>query len=181
MEDQRMLEIDVALSESYDELTESFVASNSRKVRLEHSLVTLSKWESVWEKPFLAKEDKTTEETVSYIEMMIVDDDLPPEVFQKLLENHLEEVKNYIAAGKTATKLHDDPNAPHSRETLTSELIYYLMIAMNVPVEFEHWHLNRLITLLRVINLKNTPKKKMSAAERRNLNRARLAKHNTRG
>ena len=81
----------------------------------------------------------------------------------------------------TATKLFDDPNAPGSRETITSELIYYWMISMQIPVEFEHWHLNRLMTLLRVINVKNTPAKKMTNAERRALNKSRQKKHNTRG
>ena len=176
-----MLEIDVALGESYDETTKSFVSSNSYKVRLEHSLVSLSKWESVWEEPFLGKKEKTSEQTLSYIEMMILNEDLPPGVFRKLIENHSAEIQEYIAADHSATKLPNDPNSPQSREITTSELIYYWMISMNIPVEFEHWHLNRLITLVRVINLKNTPKKKMSASERRNLNRARLVKHGTRG
>ena len=81
----------------------------------------------------------------------------------------------------SATKIKVDPNGPQSRETITSELIYYWMISMNIPVQFEHWHLNRLITLIRVFNLKNAPKKKMSAKERRELNRARLQQRGTRG
>lgn len=176
-----MLEIDVALEESYDESTSSFVSSNSYKVRLEHSLVSLSKWESVWEEPFLGKKDKTQEQTLSYIEMMIIDEELPPGVFQKLIGKHVAEIQDYIIADRSATKLSTDPNAPQSREVITSELIYYWMISLNIPVAFEHWHLNRLITLVRVINLKNTPKKKMSGAERRNLNRSRLDKYGTRG
>lgn len=176
-----MLEIDVALGESYDETTSEFVKTNSFRVRLEHSLVSMSKWESVWEKPFLGKEEKTQEQTLSYIQFMILNDDFPLGVFPKLIENHSEEIQKYIAADRSATKLYSDPNAQQSREVITSELIYYWMISMNVPVEFENWHLNRLITLIRVINLKSAPKKKMSAADRRNLNRARLAKHGTRG
>jgi hypothetical protein len=176
-----MLEIDVMMDDSYDEQSQTFVKSNPFRVRLEHSLFSVSKWESVWEVAFLGKKEKTSEQTLSYVQMMILNDDLPLGVFQKLLENHLDEIQAYVAADMTATKLHTDPNGPQSRETITSELIYYWMISMNIPMECQHWHLNRLITLTRVINLKNTPKKKMSATERRNLNRARQAKYNTRG
>jgi hypothetical protein len=176
-----MLEIDVVLEETYNEETSEFGSGSSHRVRLEHSLVTMSKWEAIWETPFLGKKDKTDKQILSYVELMLLDDDLPPEVFLKLIENHLGEIKDYVAASMTATKLHTDPNAPGSREIITAELIYYWMISMQVPVEFEHWHLNRLVTLIRVINLKNSPKKKMSLQERRALNRARQSKHGTRG
>lgn len=176
-----MLEIEVTLEEGFDEKSSTFVASSSFTVQLEHSLSSVSKWESVWEEPFLGKKEKTQKQTISYIEMMILTENLPPGVFQKLIETHLEEIMNYVSANMTATKIYVDPNSPQSREIITSELIYYWMISMNIPVQFEHWHLNRLITLIRVINLKNSPKKKMSAAERRNLNRKRLQKLNTSG
>jgi hypothetical protein len=176
-----MLEIQVTLEEGYDEESSKFITSSSFTVCLEHSLSSVSKWESAWEEPFLGKKDKTQKQTVSYIEMMILNEDLPPGVFRKLIENHLEEIMNYVSADMTATKLHVDPNSPQSRETITSELIYYWMISMNIPVQFEHWHLNRLITLIRVINLKNSPKKKMSPTERRNLNRQRLQQRGTSG
>jgi hypothetical protein len=176
-----MLEVDVALEESYDEVNERFVATKTFTVMLEHSLVSASKWESSWKIPFLSKKDKTPQQTLSYIKFMILNDELPPGVFQKLVENHMSKIEDYIGDEMTATKLYTDLNEPQSRETITTELIYYWMISMHVPVEFQHWHLNRLITLIRVINLKNTPKRKMSLAERRALNRSRLAKHNTRG
>lgn len=176
-----MLEIEVVLDEAYNETTSEFVTNRKHTVRLEHSLVSVSKWESIWEECFLAKKEKTSEQILSYVELMLLDDNLPPEVFKKLIDNELEKVRRYVAAPMTATKLHTDPNAPGSRETITSELIYYWMISMKIPVEFEHWHLNRLITLIRVINLKNTPKKKMSLNERRALNRARLSQNHTRG
>lgn len=169
-----MLEIDVVLDEGYDDETEKFVPGKSFVVRLEHSLVTVSKWESIWEEVFLGKKDKTLEQTLSYIRIMLLED-IPPEVFQKLVEKHSKEIEKYITADMSATKIYNDSNAPESREPVTSELIYYWMISMKIPVQFEHWHLNRLITLIRVINLKNSPKKKMTAHERRQLNRARLA------
>ena len=176
-----MLELDVVMEESFDETTSKFVKVDSVRVKLEHSLSSVSKWESFWEVAFLGKKEKTHEQTLSYVRLMILNDNLPPEVFQKLVDDHLDAVKNYVSSAMTATKLHDNPNAPQSREVITSELIYYWMVSLNIPVEFENWHLNRLITLIRVINLKNSPKKKMSMSDRRNLNRQRLSNHNTRG
>jgi hypothetical protein len=176
-----MLEILVPTEESFDEERNKFVVSKTFRVRLEHSLVSVSKWESLWKVAFLGKKEKTSQQTLSYIKFMILDDDLLPGVFQTLIENHVTEIQTYIADEMTATKLFTDPNAPQSRETITSELIYYWMISLKIPVEFQHWHLNRLITLIRTINLKNTPKRKMTAAERKALNRSRLSKHNTRG
>lgn len=175
-----MLEIDVSLEESYDETTEKFV-SNGFRVTLEHSLVSMSKWESFWEKPFLGKETKSSEETISYVRMMIVGSEPPPEILRKLIETHLDKITSYIQAKMTATVVSETKNSPGYAETITSELIYYWMISMNIPVEFQYWHLNRLITLIRVINAKNAPKRKMSVQERRSLNRKRLAQYNTRG
>jgi hypothetical protein len=176
-----MLEIDVASNELYDEKTEKFIAWGSFKVKLEHSLISVSKWEGLWEQAFLGKKEKTSEQTLSYVKMMILDENVPPEVFNNLVNRHLEEVRNYINAPMTATKLPSSQNSQQSQETITTELIYYWMISLNIPVEFENWHLNRLITLIRVINLKNSPKKKMSLSERRNLNRQRLSRNNTQG
>lgn len=176
-----MLEINVTVDENFDETTNKFVVGSSVKVRLEHSLVSLSKWESIWEVPFLGKKEKTQEQTISYIESMILNEDLPPEVFHKLLEKHLEEIHKYVGAKMTATTINSNKNSAPSREVITSELIYYWMVSMNIPIECEHWHLGRLFMLMQVINLKNTPKKKMSGAEMRNLNRARLAQQGTTG
>lgn len=176
-----MLEIDVAIEESYDEDRERFVVTRSFRVNLEHSLVSMSKWESLWKEPFLGKKEKTQEQTLSYLQLMILNDDLPAEVWKNLVEVHLDKVKDYISDEMTATKLYVDPNSPGSREVITSELVYYWMISLNVPVQFENWHLNRLITLIRVINLKNTPKKKTTLEQRRALNQQRLAKNKTKG
>lgn len=175
-----MLEINVALEESYDEENKQFVTSSFR-VELEHSLVSVSKWESFWEKAFLGKDEKTTDETISYVKMMILGDEPPPEIFQSLLDDHLPQIKAYIEAKMTATTVPDVPGGPGRQELITAELIYYWMISMNIPVEFQHWHLNRLIMLIRVINVKNAPKKKMSMSDRRTLNRQRLAQMNSRG
>ena|ERR1700742_1269691 len=176
-----MLEIDVATEESFDEKLNKFVVTKSFRVRLEHSLVSASKWESLWKEAFLDKKDKTPQQTLSYIKFMILNDELPPEVFLKLVHHHLNEIKDYISDEMTATKLRDDPSAQGSRELVTTELIYYWMISLGIPVEFQHWHLNRLITLIRTVNLKNSPKKKMTMTERKALNRQRQEQYNTRG
>jgi len=176
-----MLEIVVTTGESFDEERNKFVLTSSFRVMLEHSLVSASKWESFWKEAFLGKKEKTAQQNLSYVKFMILNDELPPGVFKKLVADHMNEIKDYIADTMTATRLYTDPNAPQSRETITTELIYYWMISLNVPVEFQYWHLNRLITLIRTVNVKNTPKRKMSARERRDLNRARLAKNNAKG
>lgn len=176
-----MLEIDVATEESFDEENNKFVVSKSFRVKLEHSLVSASKWESLWKEPFLGTKPKTSQQTISYVKFMILNEELPPGVFQKLIHEHSAKIEAYISDEMTATKLYTDPNASSSREIITTELIYYWMISLKIPVEFQYWHLNRLITLIRTVNVKNTPKRKMSAAERKALNKSRLAKHNTRG
>jgi hypothetical protein len=174
-----MLEFDVVLAESYDETTEKFV-QNCHRVRLEHSLASMSKWESIWEEPFLSPQERSDDKTVSYIKEMVVGAELPPAVFLKVVSEHLEAINTYVGAKMTATKIYESKTGG-SREVITAELIYYWMISMNIPFECQHWHLNRLITLIRVINAKNSPKKKMSPAERRQLNRQRIAKNNGRG
>jgi hypothetical protein len=176
-----MLELDVVLAEDYDEETKKFIPAEQYRVELEHSLVSVSKWESFWETPFLGNDKKTTEQTVSYVRMMILGDQPPPFVFQRLLENHLGEIENYIGAKMTATTVPEGPKKNGRPEIITAELIYFWMISMNIPVEFQYWHLNRLIMLTRVITIKNTKAPKMSNEERRALNRQRLSKYNTTG
>lgn len=176
-----MLELDVVTKESYDETTEKFVTAASVRVELEHSLVSLSKWESFWEKPFLSKEDRTEEETISYIKMMIVGPEPPPEVFYQLLVDHIEEIKDYVSGKNTGTTIPKGFQGSGARETITSELIYYWMSSMNIEMQCEKWHLNRLFTLIQVHSVKSSPKKKMSLEERRALNKQRQRELNTRG
>lgn len=176
-----MLEIDVVTEESYDEERNEFVAGRTVRVVLEHSLVTLSKWEAVWQTPFLGREAKTPEQIISYIEMMIQGDKLPPEVFHNLLKNHNEEINKFIASEQSATRLPNPANAANYRETVTAELIRYWMMKLNVPPEYDRWHLNRLIMQIRVASHKETPQKPMSLQQRRELNRARLTKYGTPG
>lgn len=180
-----MLKIIVNRTEFYDEEAEEFIARDGTTLRFEHSLVSLSKWESNFEKPFLGKVDKTQEETLWYVKAMSLDPEVPEEIFSKLDETHYKLIHDYIDAKMTATWFHEEQEPKQSSETITSELIYYWMVALNIPFECQHWHLNRLITLIRVCNLKNQPPKKLSRAEiaarNRALNAKRRQMYNTSG
>jgi hypothetical protein len=181
-----MLTVLVPLSdeEFFNEETQEFVDGETFELQIEHSLASLSKWESKFEKPFLDAQDKTYEETMWYIQAMTLTDNVPPEVFLRLSKANLDEIKSYIDAKMTATWFKAEPTRRQT-EIITAEIIYYWMVALNIPFECQHWHLNRLMTLVQVINQKNAPKKKMStrevAARQRSLNEQRLAKLGTSG
>ena len=167
-----MLTVKVHGEEYYDEETSEFVSPVRFVLELEHSLASLSKWESKWEKPFLGNEEKTDEQALDYIRMMTLTPNVPPEVFHALSEANYEAINTYIGAKMTATWFREDTSpAPKGKETITAELIYYWMISLNVPFECENWHINRLFTLIQVCNKKNAPQKKMSRRDLANRNR----------
>lgn len=180
-----MLQITVPAVEMYDDSINEFVYTKEQTLQLEHSLVSLSKWESKWCKSFIASKDKTNEEVIDYVRCMTLNKNVDPDVYQHLTTSNINQIEKYIAAPMTATYFSEDKKAKHSREVVTSELIYYWMIALNIPFECQKWHLNRLLTLIRVCNVKNQPPKKMSKREimSRNaaLNAARRQQLNTKG
>lgn len=181
-----MLRIEIPLTqECWDEEKQEFVDSKTQTLQLEHSLVSLSKWESKWCKPFFSTNDKTYEEVLDYIKCMTLTQNVKPEAYNYLTEKNITEINNYINAPMTATTFNETSTKGRGRDIITSELIYYWMIAFNIPVEFQKWHINRLLTLIRVCEIKNSPGKKMSSKEITSqyaaLNAARKKKLNTKG
>ena len=186
-----MLRITIPASkdvEYWDESKECFVTMPGMKeqtLQLEHSLVSLSKWESKWNKAFLSKSNKTEEETIDYIKCMTLTQNVNPEVYNHLTRENIDAVNEYISAPMTATTITEENSKTGAKETVTAELIYYWMIALQIPFECQKWHLNRLLTLVKVCNVKNAPPKKRSKRDimSRNaaLNAARRKQLNTRG
>lgn len=180
-----MLQITIPAVELWDERKQEFVITKEQTLQLEHSLVSISKWESKWCKPFLTKQEKTFEETLDYIKCMTLTQNVDPEVYNYLTNENIKEINEYIGAPMTATYFSDEKTSKTSREQVTAELIYYWMIAFNIPFECQKWHLNRLLTLIKVCSIKNQPPKKRSRKEimRRNaaLNAARRKQLNTKG
>lgn len=180
-----MLIIDVPKADLFDEDTQQFVTFNGESLALEHSLVSLSKWEEITEKPFLGREEKTREETIEYIKCMNSSPVNDPNVYMNMTSSNFDDISKYIDRKMTATTFKEIPGSRNSGEFITAEIIYYWMIALQVPIEFQYWHLNKLLTLIKVLNLKNAPAKKMgkqsAAQQRRMLNDQRLAQMNTTG
>lgn len=171
-----MLQLNVKPMEFYDESTNKFVRIEGTTLQLEHSLVSVSKWESKWHKVFLgkdAKQQKTQEEMIDYVRCMTITQNVDPRVYLALSQEDYDKISKYIEDPMTATWFSEDRKKGRpNREIVTSELIYYWMIALNIPFECQKWHLNRLMTLIRVCNAKNSPPKKMSKAEAMNKQRA---------
>lgn len=180
-----MLKITVPGIELYDEVREEFTTADGFTLELEHSLVSLAKWESIFEKPFLSKDPKTDAEVMAYIQAMLVTPDVPADVFSRFSQGTFEQINQYIDARMSATWFSDKDKGARSREIITAELIYYWMISFQIPMECQYWHLNRLFTLIRIFNIKNAPQKKMSrseiAARNRELNAQRKAQLGTSG
>lgn len=165
-----MLTIQLAEEETFDSNSEEFVTLPAVTVKLEHSLVSLSKWESIHEKPFLSGDEKTEAEIASYVECMILAPEDSSDLIGRFTPGEISQINSYIEAKMTATWFSDEKKRP-AREAITAEVIYYWMISFQIPFECQHWHLNRLLTLIKVCNAKNKQPKKMSKAEIANRNR----------
>lgn len=180
-----MLKIVIPLREGVTESNEILVLEGF-EVELEHSLAALSKWESEFEKPFLAPGKKTTEEAIGYVRAMLLTPNVPEEVFTKLCNNHMEKINEYLDKKHTATWFSDNRPRPQSGETITAEIIYYWLTVAQIPWDpAQHWHLNKLFTLIRVFDLKSAKPQKMSKGEQmarqRELNAQRKKQMGTRG
>lgn len=180
-----MLKLIVPGAELYNEVTKEFVKTETTSLQLEHSLLAISKWESKFAKAFLTQSEKTTEEGLAYVKAMIIDSDVPDEVLHQLSSENLSEINNYISSPQSATIFRELPVRGGRGETITSELIYYWMVAFNIPFECETWHISRLFSLIRICNVKNSKQKQMPkhelAARNRELNAQRRAELKTSG
>lgn len=179
-----MLQIVIPATELFDERTLTFTYTKEQTLRLEHSLVSLSKWESKWCKPFLSS-DKSDEEIVDYIKCMTLTQNVKPEVYDLLTPQNIAQINEYINAPMTATTFREQGKGKKSREIITAEIIYYWMITLGIPFECQKWHINSLLTLIRVCEIKNQPKKKGNKQDTYNryraLNEARRQKLNSKG
>lgn len=179
-----MLTIVIPAVEYFNEATNEFFEEKAVTLQLEHSLVSLSKWESKWLKPFLSKKDKTVEETLDYVRCMTITQNVNPNVYKRITDDVMKQILDYIDSPMTATTF-NNPDQTMSREVVTAEVIYYWMIAANVPFECQKWHLNKLLTLINVCNIKNAPQKKMgkkaATQSRKALNASRRKASGSRG
>lgn len=180
-----MLRVTIPSRELYDETKGEFIYTKAIELQLEHSLVSLSKWESKWCTPFISTKNKTTAQSIDYIRAMTLTQNVDSSVYLSIPNEVMNQVAAYIDAPMTATILPKTTQKKTNSEIITSELIYYWMIAFNIPFECQKWHLNRLLTLINVCNIKNQPKKKRTPkeimAERRAINEANKARFGTKG
>ena len=160
-----MIRITIRSGDYWDERRQEFINVEGGTILLEHSLMSVAKWESRWKKPFLGKEQKTREETIDYIRCMALNKNISPIVFETLTNSAIAKISEYINDPMTATTFSGNDTQKPSREIVTAELIYCWMTMLNIPFSCERWHLNRLLTLVRVCNIKNSPPKKMGRNE----------------
>lgn len=180
-----MLKITIKGGEFWDQEKEEFFYPDEFVLELEHSLVSLSKWEQNLQKPFISS-DKSDEEALFYVECMVLDPNLPPEVLSKLTQQNMDEISDYIMNKMTATFFSDEPSGVSSSQLITSELIYSWMVTYEVDFQTQYWHLNRLLTLIKVLDRQRSQSsKKTNTADigrrQRELNAIRRKKYNTPG
>lgn len=179
-----MLKIHIPEQELYDQEKNIFLITKSCNIVLEHSLVSISKWEEEWEKPFISNQSPTKDETLSYIKHMTITQNVPEEVYSYISNDIITKINTYIDRPMTATTF-SGGSSKKNRDIITTELVYYWMIELNIPFECQKWHFNKLMTLIKVCSIKNSPKKKRSNREilssNKARNQARLKQLNTTG
>lgn len=180
-----MLELKIDKTELWNEQKQEFVYTEEKTLRLEHSLVSISKWESKWNTPFLSKEQKTNEQWLDYIKCMTITQNVDDLVYMCLSKKNMDDVAKYIEKSHTATTFNTKNNKPANREIVTSEIIYYWMVTLGIPFECQKWNLSRLLALIQVCNIKNQPPKKMgkkqTMSSNASLNAARRKRFNSKG
>lgn len=182
-----MLPIIVPAWEDWDPVRQKFIYGKETKLLLEHSLISIAKWEAKYKKPYLTEEAKTAEEALDYIKFMTISNpnkEISDDVYTHLTFQNMSEIEAYISDPMTATKITNNEKRP-SNKIITSEEIYYSMAAYGIPFECDKWHFNRLMMLLEVAAIRNKPSKKMSPKEtysqNKALNAARRAKSHSKG
>ena len=180
-----MLQLNFPSMELFDEVKQEFIYIKQQDLQLEHSLVSISKWEAKWHKPFFSTSEKTLDEIQDYVRCMTITQNVNPNIYLRMSREMYEKIKNYLDEPMTATWFSKDQRVRSNREIITAEIIYYWMITYNIPLDFQKWHINRLLTLIRVCSIKNSDPKKMSKKEvlsrQKALNAARRKKLNTSG
>jgi hypothetical protein len=182
-----MLQITIPETELFDEARQEFIYVNKPvTLTLEHSLVSISKWEAKWKKPYLDDSEKTAEEVIDYIRCMTITQNVDPQVYYALTMDNFKEIEEYIKDPHTATTIKENTTSKRNREGVTSELVYYWMCAYQIPFEAQKWHFNRLMTLIRIAGIKNNAEsnkmsKDAALKQQRELNARRRAKYKTRG
>lgn len=181
-----MLQLFIPKTELYNENTNEFINIQEQTLELEHSLISISKWESKWRRAFLGKAEKTNEEMIDYIRCMTLTKNVDPNVYKCITRKHIDEINAYISAPMTAIYFPEDDKKGKiiGSDTITSELMYYWMITYNIPFECQKWHINRLYSLIRVCDMKNNPKKRSKKeilARNAALNAERLKRLNSKG
>ena len=182
------LTITIPAAEYWDQLTEEFIGVEKTTITLEHSLASVSKWESKWKKSFLSADELSEEEFGNYVKCMTLEQDLPDIVYRGLTRSNLMKIEDYMKDSMTATWFKDKEGTSKKGpvgKIITAEIIYYYMVELGIPFECQYWHLNKLLALIHVCSEKNTPGRKMSKREvlsqYASVNAARRAKLGTKG
>lgn len=175
-----MLKITIPPKEFYDNLTGEFIQFKGAELSLEHSLISISKWEAKWHKPYMdpvPSHTKSVEEFYDYVRCMTLTTNVDPLVYRALTIDNIKEISAYINDPMTATWFSRKEGQAPSTKVVTSEVIYGWMVGLQIPFECQKWHLNRLLTLIRVCGENNSKEQKMSKSEamahHRRLNAAR--------